>query len=60
MRDLENRGSLWRTDFDDLHCGTDSAKIGPDNDNQPGGCDNILVRVPQSGPLLVNYERIHD
>lgn len=60
VHDLETRGTLWRTDFDDPHCLTDTAKIGPDNDNQPGGCDNILVRVPASGPLVVNYERIHD
>lgn len=60
VHDLEGRGTLWRTDFDDPHCLTDTAKIGPDTDNQPGGCDNILVRVPAAGPLLVNYERIHD
>lgn len=60
VQDLGARGDLWRTDFDDLHCRTDTAKIGADNDNEPGGCDNILVRVPAAGPLLVNYERIHD
>ena len=51
---------LWRTDLDDPDCATDTAKIGPDNDNRPGGCDNILVRIPATGPMLVNYERIHD
>jgi competence protein ComEC len=60
VTELRNRGELWRTDFDDPHCLTDTAKIGPDNDNEAGGCDNILVRVPATGPLLINYERIHD
>ena len=60
VQELTGRGELWRTDFDDPHCLTDVAKIGPDNDNEPGGCDNILVRVPAAGPLLINYERIHD
>lgn len=60
VQELQSRGTLWRTDFDDPDCLTDAAKIGPDNDLRAGGCDNILVRVPASGPLLVNYERIHD
>jgi competence protein ComEC len=60
VQEYQSRGTLWRTDFDDPDCLTDAAKIGPDNDNRPGGCDNILVRVPASGPLLVNYERISD
>jgi competence protein ComEC len=59
VTELRSRGELWETDFDDAHCRTDTAKIGPDND-QPGGCDNIMVRVPANGPPLVNYERIFD
>jgi len=60
VNEFHDRGVVWRTDFDDPHCRTDIAKIGRDNDNKPGGCDNILVRVPVTGSLLVNYERIHD
>jgi competence protein ComEC len=60
VSEFTHRGVLWRTDFDDPHCRTDAAKIGTDNDNQPGGCDNILVRVPVAGPMIANYERIHD
>jgi competence protein ComEC len=60
VNEYQSRGAVWRTDFDDPHCLSDNAKIGPDNDNRPGGCDNILVRVPGAGPLIVNYERIHD
>lgn len=60
VSELNSRGDVWRTDFDDPHCRTDTAKIGPNNDNRTGGCDTILVRIPATGPLLVNYERIHD
>lgn len=58
--ELESRGVVWRTDVDDGGCRADSAKIGEDNDNRAGGCDNILVRIPPSGNILVNYERIND
>jgi beta-lactamase superfamily II metal-dependent hydrolase len=61
INELDHRGgTVWRTDFDDPSCRTDTAKIGPDHDNRAGGCDNVLVRVPATGPLLVNYERIND
>jgi competence protein ComEC len=60
VHELESRGTLWRTDVDDPHCAANASKIGPDNDHRPGGCDNILVRVPAAGPIVVNYERIHD
>jgi beta-lactamase superfamily II metal-dependent hydrolase len=60
VQELESRGTLWRTDVDDPHCAANASKIGPDNDHRPGGCDNILVRVPAAGPIVVNYERIHD
>ena len=60
VHELDSRGDVWRTDFDDSHCRTDIAKIGTDNDNEAGGCDNILVRVPVSGPMIINYERIPD
>ena len=60
VNEYQSRGTVWRTDFDDPHCQSDIAKIGPDNDNRPGGCDNILVRIPASGRLVINYERIHD
>lgn len=60
LNELRARGPVWRTDFDDIHCQTDAAKIGPDADGKAGGCDNILVRVPPAGSLVVNYERIND
>ena len=58
--ELVGRGTVWRTDVDDGQCRTDTAKIGPDHDNEAGGCDNILVRIPSAGELTVNYERIND
>ena len=38
---MEARGQLFRTDMDDAACAANAAKIGPDADGQPGGCDNI-------------------
>lgn len=58
--ELRGRGTVWQTDFDDVNCRTDTAKIGPDADGKAGGCDNILVRIPATGNLVVNYERISD
>jgi competence protein ComEC len=45
---LNRRGSLFRTDRDDAACGTNGAKIGPDADGKPGGCDNVTI-VLQDG-----------
>ena len=60
VQEFQSKGTLWRTDLDDGHCLTDTAEIGPDNDQRTGGCDNILVRVPAAGPLLVNDEHLSD
>lgn len=60
VNELRGRGAVWQTDFDDGSCRTDAAKIGLDNDGKAGGCDNILVRIPSAGDLIVNYERIND
>lgn len=45
VTELESRGTLLRTDVDDEACGHATAKPGPDNDESPGGCSNILVTV---------------
>lgn len=60
LAELDKRGDVWRTDFNDPQCRTDAAKIGPDEDARAGGCDNILVRIPMAGPPILNYERIAD
>ena len=41
IAELEARGQLFRTDVDDAACAANAAKIGPDADGQPGGCDNV-------------------
>jgi competence protein ComEC len=43
VAELEARGQVFRTDVDDAACGANPAKIGPDADGQPGGCDNVRV-----------------
>jgi len=60
VNEMDRRGNVWRTDTDDARCRTNAAKIGSDNDNQPGGCDTILVLVPPSGPISVTYRRAAD
>ncbi len=60
VEELERRGSVWRTDLDDAACGRNPEKIGPDNDNKPGGCDNVLISISPSGDLAVSYRRVAD
>lgn len=45
IAELESRGPVMRTDLNDSECGTREAKIGPDEDGRPGGCDNIRVTL---------------
>jgi beta-lactamase superfamily II metal-dependent hydrolase len=53
VSELERRGRVLRTDRSDLFranddtasCELNPRKIGPDADETPGGCDNILVTV---------------
>jgi hypothetical protein len=54
IAELEARGQLFRTDVDDAACGANAAKIGPDADGQPGGCDNIRVLVGGTPPVQVS------
>lgn len=56
---LAARGSVWRTDVDDTACRASSAKIGSDNDNEPGGCDNIHVEISGT-TLIVRHRRVAD
>jgi competence protein ComEC len=52
---LKARGTLYRTDRDDGACETEPAKPGPDADESPGGCDNVLITIQPSAPLKVDY-----
>lgn len=44
-------GDLFRTDIEDDQCAQSSDKIGPDADAKAGGCDNIVIMLPASGPI---------
>jgi hypothetical protein len=57
VTELTSRGKVFRTDLNDATCGTNAAKIGPDNDGQPGGCDNVRVTIPAAGSRQVDYFR---
>ena len=60
VADLEHRGTLYRTDVNDDACESNPSKIGPDADESPGGCDNILITVDPQGTLDASYNRITD
>jgi len=58
--ELKRRGELLRTDENDTACETNAHKIGPDSDEDPGGCDNILIKSEAGGPISAQYNRIVD
>ena len=60
VADLEHRGTLYRTDVNDDACDSNPNKIGPDADESPGGCDNILITIDPQGALNASYNRISD
>lgn len=43
VAELKAHGQLFRTDQDDAGCRTRTSKIGPDADQQPGGCTAIRL-----------------
>jgi len=43
--ELEAHGQVFRTDLDDTACAVKPAKVGPDSDGQPGGCDNVRLTI---------------
>lgn len=55
-----NGGALWRTDLADDACKTSLAKIGPDNDRKPGGCDNVRIVIAPDGTITADYFRPTD
>jgi beta-lactamase superfamily II metal-dependent hydrolase len=60
ITELTSRGQVFRTDQDDAACAHNPAKIGPDNDGQPGGCDNIRLVISDSSPIQVSDWHGHD
>lgn len=57
-----NGRTLFETTVHDANdeCARDEAKIGPDADESPGGCDNVLVVIPGTGPISANYNHISE
>jgi len=45
IAELDARGDVFRTDINDAGCAANPTKIGPDNDGEPGGCNNIRVVI---------------
>ncbi len=60
IAELASRGQVFRTDTDDAACRQNPAKIGPDADAEPGGCDNVRVVISDSAAPQVAVWRGHD
>ena len=59
--ELRSRGRLLQTDLDDDSCElVDRQKTGPDFDESPGGCDNVMVTISADGGISADYSRIPD
>jgi hypothetical protein len=46
--------------MNDATCKTNPAKIGPDNDGQPGACDNVRITIAPGAVLQGAYSRPSD
>lgn len=57
---LKLRGTVLETNTNDVQCASAPAKVGPDGDGKPGGCDAIRITIPSSGPILSDYNRPTD
>jgi len=60
LAEYRRRGLVWRTDLGDAECGSNLAKIGPDADAQPGGCDNVRIVIDGLGLVSAGYVRSAD
>lgn len=68
VEELERRGQVLRTDREDgfrieddaRSCEMRDRKVGPDADETPGGCDNILISVTGNGPITAGYSGLVD
>jgi competence protein ComEC len=68
VAELESRGQVLRTDRDDAFriadesraCEMRERKIGPDADETPGGCDNIVITIEGNGPINAVYSDLVD
>ncbi len=55
ITELESRGMVFRTDLDDTACATDTDKVGPDNDDEAGGCDNVRITITGGATVVAEY-----
>lgn len=68
VMELERRGQVLRTDRDDFFriedegraCELNPDKIGPDADETPGGCNNILIRIVPRRSIDAGYNSLTD
>lgn len=68
VAELERRGTVWRTDRQDAFrledeagaCEVKNPKIGPDADETPGGCDNIVIAIEPAQPIAASYSELVD
>ena len=60
IAELEKRGRVFRTDFEDDECLMSPDKIGRDADGKPGGCNNVLITIPLNGVISAEYRRVSD
>jgi competence protein ComEC len=68
VAELATRGQLLRTDREDgfrldddaRSCEMRQRKVGPDADETPGGCDNILIVIERNQPIDADYSALVD
>ena len=68
VSELERRGQVFRTDREDgfridddaRACEMRERKVGPDADEMPGGCDNILIEIESDRPIRAGYSSLVD
>ena len=58
--ELTSRGQVFRTDVNDSACTLNPAKIGPDADGKPGGCDNVQITIFDTDQIQVAMRHDHD
>jgi len=57
IAELSSRAQVFRTDANEAACRQNPAKIGPDADGKPGGCDNVRVTIPAGGAPSLEFWR---
>lgn len=68
VAELATRGQVLRTDREDgfrldddaRACEMRQRKVGPDADETPGGCDNILIVIARDQPIEAGYSVLVD